>query len=292
MLKQRVITAIILTSGFLIALFFLPTYGFMVLMAVTVAYGAWEWSALANISSRVVRGLYVICLALALALSVLWLGFDTANKSASLAGDMNAGLFDKHLRSMLAWACAWWALALLWIQGYPSSALLWGRPWMCAVMGFLVLVPTWVALVALVLMPDGELLVLSVVLLVALADIGAYFSGRAFGRHKLAEQVSPGKTWEGVIGGVSAIILVTVCYTLIVPSEQNKWWAWLLLAGTTGLASVVGDLLESMVKRHRGVKDSGSILPGHGGVLDRIDSLTAALPVFALLYTLLYVHLS
>ncbi|MBV1932319.1 MAG: phosphatidate cytidylyltransferase [Porticoccaceae bacterium] len=288
MLKQRVITAIILASGFLAALFYLPAHSFMILMAVVVAYGGWEWSALANISSQAIRGLYVICLTLALVLSALWLGFDTAKVSGNLIGN----LFGNHLRSVLAWACAWWALALLWIQGYPSSALLWGRPWMCAAMGFVVLVPTWVALAALVLMPGGEWLVLSVVLLVALADIGAFFSGRAFGKHKLAEQVSPGKTWEGVIGGVSAIALVTVCYALFVASEQSQWWAWLLLAGTTGLASVVGDLLESMVKRHRGVKDSGSILPGHGGVLDRIDSLTAALPVFTLLYALLYEHLS
>ncbi len=296
MLKQRVITAIILASGFLVALFCLPAQSFIVLMAVVIAYGAWEWSALADISSLAVRGLYVICLLLALALSALWLGFDTASDPDSLDGNLFGGLFDNlfgnHLRSVLAWACAWWALALLWIQGYPSSALLWGRPWICAAMGFVVLVPTWVALAALVLMTDGEWLVLSVVLLVALADIAAFFSGRAFGRHKLAEQVSPGKTWEGVIGGVSAIALVTVCFALLMANEQSQWWAWLLLAGTTGLASVVGDLLESMVKRHRGVKDSGSILPGHGGVLDRIDSLTAALPVFALLYALLYEHLS
>lgn len=292
MLKLRIITAVILAGGFLVALFGLPVQSFLALMVVVVAYGAWEWSALADISSPAIRGLYVACLLLAVVLSALWLGFDTVRVSGNLAGNLFGYLYDSHLRSMLAWACAWWALALLWIQGYPSSALLWGRSWVCAAMGLLVLVPTWVAVAALVLMPDGEWLILGVVLLVALADIGAFFSGRAFGRHKLAAQVSPGKTWEGLIGGLLTIAVVTVCYSLWVASEQSQWWAWLLLAGATGLASVVGDLLESMVKRHRGVKDSGSILPGHGGVLDRIDSLTAALPVFALLYSLLYEHLS
>ncbi len=280
MLKQRIITALVLASFFLATLFYMPATFFVVVMALFVAYGAWEWSALAGIQSSITRGLYVAGLLIALALLTLWLKPNVES------------LFNIQLRSVLVWACAWWALALLWIQGYPSSALLWGRSWICGLMGLVVLVPTWLALAVLVHRPDGVWLVLSVVLLVALADIGAFFTGRAFGRHKLAEQVSPGKTWEGVLGGVLSIVLVTALFALFVASEKSQWWAWLVLAGTTGLASVVGDLLESMVKRHRGVKDSGTILPGHGGVLDRIDSLTAALPVFTLMYILLFEQLS
>ena len=124
-------------------------------------------------------------------------------------------------------------------------------------------------------------------LIVACADVGAYFSGRALGRHKLAPAVSPGKTLEGLVGGLVTVLIVAFLFLQFIPGHQDHWWQWSVIVAVTGLASVLGDLLESMVKRHRGVKDSGVILPGHGGLLDRIDSLTAALPVFSLLYLLL-----
>lgn len=283
MLRQRIVTAIVLAVFFLSVLFGLPTILFSAVMALVVGYAAWEWSALAGFAGFTSRLSYVVALLGVLALVAAFLNLDAVS------------VFDERIRTLLAGACTWWAIALLWLQGYPSSAILWGRRWLCAGMGFLVLVPTWVAISVLAHSQQGALLVLGVVLLVALADIGAFFSGRAFGRHKLAAQVSPGKTWEGLAGGLIAILLVVTPFALYLAQGNVRQGvqvgAWLLVAGVTGLASVIGDLLESMVKRHRGVKDSGTILPGHGGVLDRIDSLTAALPVFTLLYSLLYPRL-
>ena len=275
MLRQRVTTALVLAAFFFGALFGTTTAVFLGLMALVVAYAAWEWSALAAIESRVWRGLYVLLAAALLAGLVFYFRFD------------HRSLFDPRIDILLAWACGWWALALLWVQSYPASAILWGRSWIGAVMGVMVLLPTWIAMAVLISAPHGPWLVLGVVALVALADIAAFFTGRRFGRTKLAPKVSPGKTWEGLGGGLGAMALATLLFVWIA-APSGHWWAWLLLTLITGLASVLGDLVESMVKRHRGVKDSGAILPGHGGVLDRLDSLTAALPVFTLLYSLLY----
>ena len=147
-------------------------------------------------------------------------------------------------------------------------------------MGLLVLVPTAVACIYIRIQPQGAWLILMVVAVVACADIGAYFSGRAFGKHKLAPAVSPGKSWEGFWGGLGCSMLLA----LVVAHATNgdNWWILLALVIPTSLASVLGDLVESMIKRHRGLKDSSHILPGHGGLMDRLDSLTAAAPVFAL----------
>ncbi|RLA48154.1 MAG: phosphatidate cytidylyltransferase [Gammaproteobacteria bacterium] len=279
MLRQRIVTAIVLAVCFLTALFGLSPPVFTAVMALVVGYAGWEMSALAGISDRLSRLVYVAAMLIVMGLLTGWLDFDKNS------------LFTSHVRSLLGWTCIWWTIALLWIQSYPGSAILWGRRGFCVVIGFVVLVPTWMALAALVHAENGAWLILGVVLLVALADIGAFFTGRAFGRHKLATKVSPGKTWEGVGGGLLAVTLGVTLFSFLRAEGTGQWWAWLLLAGVTGLASVVGDLFESMFKRHSGVKDSGTILPGHGGVLDRIDGLTAALPVFALLYVLLHTRL-
>lgn len=154
-------------------------------------------------------------------------------------------------------------------------------------MGLFVLLPAWSALSWLVTIDSGRWLVFIVILTVVSADIGAFFAGRAFGRHKLAAQVSPGKTLEGCVGGLLLALVVISLTIFLSPFSHQLGWQWLLIALATVATSILGDLLESMVKRHRGVKDSGTILPGHGGILDRIDSLTAALPTFALLYLLL-----
>ncbi|MGH8377042.1 MAG: phosphatidate cytidylyltransferase, partial [Pseudomonas sp.] len=149
--------------------------------------------------------------------------------------------------------------------------------------GFLILLPAWQGLVLLKQWQLGNWLIMAVMVLVWGADIGAYFSGKAFGKRKLAPQVSPGKSWEGLYGGLLLSLVITA-----VVAVHRDWSAANLLQGLFGaavvvLASVVGDLTESMFKRRSGIKDSSNLLPGHGGVLDRIDSLTAAIPVFAVL---------
>ena len=153
---------------------------------------------------------------------------------------------------------------------------------MLGLMGALVLLPPWLSVVYLLSYDIGRLLLLGMVVVVAFADIGAYFAGKRFGRRKLAPAVSPGKSWEGFWGGFLLCQLTAVAASLLLPIPQLSLVGLMAIVACSSLASVLGDLVESMVKRHRGVKDSGVLLPGHGGFLDRIDGITAAAPVFAL----------
>ena len=187
----------------------------------------------------------------------------------------------QRLRWVFGVAALWWCVAWLWIKSFPASSIWWGSMWVRLLMGWLALLPAWLACVYLRLQSDGEWKVLFLLAFVAAADIGAYFSGTQFGKHKLAPAVSPGKSWEGFYGGLAA----SVVFALLVSRlfwQELPLLALLLIAALTMFASVLGDLLESMVKRYRGVKDSGTILPGHGGVLDRFDSISAAAPIFVL----------
>jgi phosphatidate cytidylyltransferase len=269
MLKQRVITAVCLVAVFLLSLLCLPSIWFFFLMAICLLIAAWEWANLAGLSRLYEKVTYcLISAVLAIALGK-YLGLLS---SASLNID--------RILPVFIGAGVWWAIALLWVQGYPSSAVLWGYSWVRSLMGFLVLVPSALALMFLYKQPHGVWLILMIVAIVTAADIGAYFFGRMFGQRKLARFVSPGKSWEGVLGGllVSAVLALVIAWN----TDSGMWWMMLVIVLPTALVSVLGDLLESMVKRHCGVKDSGHLLPGHGGLLDRIDGFTAALPVFVL----------
>ena len=267
MLKQRIITAILLAVAFLLALFGSDAAGFSVIIAGVVVLAAWEWADLSGLKGQALRIAYALLVGVCLAWSA-----DFIALTDQLIGNREAA------RDLLVIACGFWAIALLWVQGYPSSAVLWGHRWLRAIMGLLVLVPTWLAIVLLRHEPQGDLLIILVLLIVVAADVGAYFTGRAFGRRKLAIDVSPGKSWEGVWGGFAACMLLAA----LVGWWQGNVLLTLAIMAPASLASVLGDLLESMVKRHRGIKDSSQLLPGHGGILDRVDSLTAAAPVFAL----------
>lgn len=267
MLKQRIITAIILALVFLGVIFSLDATGFAAVVALVVMIAGWEWANMAGFKAQWQRFGYGLLVGLILVSCGYYSQFIQAGVVAL-----------EPTRTILLVACTWWAVALLWVQGYPASAVLWGHRLLKALMGLLVLVPTWLALVFLRGEPQGQWLILLVVLVVASADIGAYFSGKAFGRRKLAPQVSPGKSWEGFWGGFICCILLA----LVVGFKVGGGWMMLAIIAPAGLASVLGDLLESMVKRQRGIKDSSQLLPGHGGVLDRVDSITAAAPVFAL----------
>jgi phosphatidate cytidylyltransferase len=270
MLKQRVITALILAVIFVSALFGLPAGYFSFFIGAVVLVGAWEWASLAGFSARWQRALYVLFNFIALFWVSAYLGFE---------GEASPDLNRASIQELLVGGCIWWALALLLVQGYPSSALLWGHKALRLLMGLLVLIPTWVALVYVRQQEAGAWLVLLLMLIVAMADSGGYFAGKRFGKHKLAPAVSPGKTWEGFAGGLIANCLLA---TVLSVSLDVDLLLILVLVVPTSLISVLGDLLESMLKRHAGIKDSGVILPGHGGILDRVDGVTAAAPVFAL----------
>ena len=263
MLKQRVITALVMAAVFISVLFLCPPLVFAVFVGAVTVVAAWEWANLCHLTTTFARAAYTLFIVVAAA---AFLGLSSLTEWL-------------QLQQILIVACVWWALALLWIQGYPTSVVLWRATWMRMFLGVLVLIPAFLSLVHLRNSPDGHWLVIAVVLVVAAADIGAYFAGRRFGRHKLAPNVSPGKSWEGVLGGLVAVAVLGVAFAL---ARDLRLGLVLALVVPAALVSVVGDLLESMLKRFRGIKDSGHILPGHGGVLDRIDGLVAAVPVFTL----------
>jgi len=281
MLKQRILTACVLAAAFLGVLLFLPQPLFSAFVATVVLIGAWEWSNLSGFKSLGARVGYLLVQAVAMLLLALYIGL--IQLGTAIEPQHSAQVASRYGHVLLT-GCTWWAVALLWVQGYPSSSVLWAKPILRALMGFFVLLPAWVGFSYVRMQPDGAWLVLMIVAVVASADIGGYFVGKRFGRHKLAPRVSPGKTWEGFAGGVAANILLALLLWWLTGSSLL---AILSLIVPTSLVSVLGDLLESMVKRERGVKDSSALLPGHGGVLDRMDSLTAAAPVFALVLVMM-----
>ncbi|MEM8500477.1 MAG: phosphatidate cytidylyltransferase [Pseudomonadota bacterium] len=268
MLKQRIVTALLLLVFVGGPVLLLPESGFVLLAIVVFSVAAWEWAQLAGFNGSMRRGAYVVVHGV-LAIALLWLcGLpDSANPVV--------------LQMVFTVAGVWWALALLWVQSYPASASLWQHAAIRSIMGLLVLLPALLAFVYMRVAGPYIWLVLYLVALVAAADVGAYFAGKAWGVKKMAPRVSPGKSWAGLMGGISAAMLLAVIVFAALPIPMASV-QWLLISLIVALSSVLGDLLESMLKRHCGIKDSSQILPGHGGVLDRLDGWTAAAPIFAL----------
>ncbi len=270
MLKDRIITAIVMVCGLLAALLLLPPLGLMLFFFLIVLAGSWEWADLSGYSGAG-RPLYVIVFALLMAATGYFTGVIT--------GSVNTDIVKEVLRA----GVLWWSLALLWVMSYPRSAALWRPAPLRALLGFLVLIPAWLAVSYLRGFDNGVWLILFALALVVCADVAAYFSGKAWGKAKLAPAVSPGKSWAGFWGGfVATVALAALLWRLWPGGAPITLLPMLVIAAFTALASVLGDLVESMLKRERGIKDSGSILPGHGGIMDRLDGMAAALPVFAL----------
>lgn len=257
-LRTRVLTAVVLGVVLLAVVLWLPPIATVAALTALVVAGGWEWSAFMRLKSLTGRFAYLLLLVVLLALA--WRA-----SAAPATRDL-----------ILAVAVVWWLTAFVWIAFAPRRV----SAWSAGVAGLLALVPAWLALVHLrVSLPHGAQWVLFALLLVWVADIGAFFVGRRFGRLRLAPEVSPGKTWEGALGGLALSALVAV---------GGAAWFRVALVPFLPLClaavgfSIIGDLTESLLKRFAGIKDSGSILPGHGGVMDRIDSLTGAAPVLLL----------
>jgi phosphatidate cytidylyltransferase len=272
MLRDRVVTAILLAAGFLAALFWMPPLGWAALAGAILAVAAWEWAGFAR-CAHAGRLAYA-----AASIAALVGGVHVFNLAGGAAGTI-------ALASVYGLAAAFWLVgAPLWLvrgPAKPATGLVLGAGWM-------VLLPAALALVHLRnLDPRSLLLFLGVVWI---ADIAAYFGGRRFGRHKLAPRISPGKTWEGLGAAVVATAVYALAWMVFalgaIPAvvRDVPWSPAWMLALVEGLAvlSVIGDLFESAMKRQAGLKDSGGLLPGHGGVLDRIDALTPVLPAAAL----------
>jgi phosphatidate cytidylyltransferase len=253
MLKQRVITAVIALAILAIVLFVLPPFYAEVAIAVVIVGAAWEWSGFLGATSPATRIFYVTFIAaLMAAVGMVW---------------------PDGVERILQVAVVWWLLALIWTFLFPTKIPVLLR-WIC---GALVLVPLWAALVKLYQATPSLLLL--VLLIVWAADIGAYFVGKQFGRVKLAPGISPGKTWEGAIGGLVLVVLLVLGRSIWFETDLAVIIPFCL---AIAVVSIVGDLTVSMFKRTAGLKDSGTLFPGHGGVLDRVDSVAAAAPLFAL----------
>ncbi|MCK5811234.1 MAG: phosphatidate cytidylyltransferase [Cocleimonas sp.] len=260
MLKQRVITGVLLALAVLLGVLLLPSTLFAVIsMIVLVTLAGWEWANLTGFKHDKPRSIFIALLLLIAIISYLW----TASHSI-----------------LITISALWWVYALTLLYHYKSDKSFQNKSWLLPISSFWILIPAWLSLIA--LHAQTPVLVLYLVFLVAIADSSAYFAGKTMGLTKLAPNLSPGKTIEGFKGALfgSSIWALLACFYFGYSFGHSI--IFILLSLLVAAISVAGDLYESLLKREAGEKDSGTILPGHGGILDRIDGLLAALPVFTL----------
>ncbi len=257
MLRLRVITALILVPLVILAIWTLPTAWVAALVAALMLGCAWEWGAFVPLAGG---GRYAYAAICGLGLVLL-----------------HPALYGKALGPMLlSLVLLWWLAAALWLQAYPRGfSGSWQAP-LRMLLGLLATLGCYLALWNLHALEQGRWLVYLLLAVVWATDTGGYFAGKRFGRRKLARQISPNKTWEGLWGGVALAAALAALAALVIAAP---WWTLLLLGLVVALMSVVGDLTVSMFKRQSGVKDTGRLFPGHGGALDRLDSLLSAAPV-------------
>ncbi|MEX2365886.1 MAG: phosphatidate cytidylyltransferase [Pseudohongiellaceae bacterium] len=261
MLKQRIITALILAPVAMAGVFFLPPIEFSLFIGLILAVAAWEWANLAGYTGIYC---YFYSAGIVILLVISW--------------------FVPPLFLLIP-GILWWCLALYLVVRYPQGAGLWSSTAVRSLFGVFMLIPGFISLVQLKLMSGSEFLILLLFLFIRGADVGAYFFGRALGQGKLAPEVSPGKSWAGFYGGLITALVIAIVMAVVHGSPDlgsGRGIIFLLGCAFVVMISVVGDLAESMFKRNRGIKDSSNLLPGHGGILDRIDSLLSAGPAFAL----------
>ncbi len=262
-------------SAFLAILFLLPPTFFIGLSALIVFIGAWEWAKLADLSAVWQRSTLAVVSSVSLILVAHYGGLLGSKEVIDI-------------KPLFILALGVWLLLLFFIVSHPRTLFIWRSRVIRVLLGFILLFSAGLSFIYLRQLPMGVLWIICLVIFVSAADTGAYFTGRAFGKNKLAAELSPGKSWEGVWGGLVCTLLIAYLfyYYFVSPGQNNSYtlftsgtvYQFLLVAALIVFASIVGDLAESMFKRYVGVKDSGSILPGHGGILDRVDGLIAAAP--------------
>ncbi|GLQ97149.1 phosphatidate cytidylyltransferase [Dyella mobilis] len=266
MLRQRVLTALLLAPLAILLILLLPTSLLAWLLSAAFLAATWEWTRLARMKSHATRA--AILMFAAAVFVALWV------------------LRDKTWLwpALICAGVAWWLVACAWLRHFAFAAAPTPENRNLKLLaGAFVIFPAWVATLSIHHSPShGPVWTFLAMLLVWAADTGAYFSGRFFGKRKLAPQISPGKTWAGVYGAFVTSSVVVVAGGWLLGVRDARLLGLILVAIVTVAASIVGDLLESLMKRHASVKDSGALFPGHGGLLDRLDSVFAALPVFAL----------
>lgn len=270
MLKQRVLTAVVLAPLIIALVFLTTTLVFAVLLGVIFLAGLWEWTRMSGMRNRPLRA--CLLLGYGIVMVLLW----------------------RVVRSDWWWlpalvGAAWWLIATLWLRNMRFAAeRTHAHVALKLLAGLLVVVPAWCAVVALHAGPVAQAppyaawWVVFCACIVIAADSGAYFAGTRFGGRKLAPSISPGKTWAGVYGALACAAVIGLAGGWIAHASKGLLLGVIALALVTVVFSIIGDLFESLVKRHAGVKDSGALFPGHGGLFDRMDSLVAALPVFVL----------
>ncbi len=273
MLSTRIVTAGLLFGAFYSALFYLSPTGWLCVVTLVAALAFWEWGGLMKqppiIRALMGAGGVVIC-------SVLSLMFP----SALGVGQASAGNSWQLGQWFYLPATVFWLLLVpVWLKQRWNVS----HPIVGCLTGLVVILPAWLALIQ--LRQVGAISLLAIMSVVWLADIAAYFSGRTWGRHKLAPAISPGKTWEGALGGLLAVVIYGFLLSSWLPDIlANNYLLLFLMLLLLAAVSIVGDLFESLLKRQVGLKDSSNVLPGHGGILDRIDSLTSTLPLVALVW--------
>ncbi len=263
MLLQRTLTALVLAPLAILIILLSSNAVFALIVAIAFLGALWEWTQLSGLRNQILRaGLLLLAVVV---FGAMW--WYRATPLTPL---------------LLALGVAWWLLACLWLRHFAFAAAPTRENLALKLLaGALVIFPAWVAITRLhANLPHGHWWTLLALVIVWVSDIGAYFSGRAFGKRKLAPQISPGKTWAGVYGAMAAGVLVAVIGGWLLDVRNSQLLGLALLAFVTVAVSIVGDLIESLMKRHSQVKDSGTLFPGHGGLMDRLDSVFAALPVF------------
>ncbi len=281
-LKQRIITAIILALIFITATVFLSSFSYSLFVTIVVLAASWEWCAFIGLAKQVAKVSYLATLG---SMIIALYFFLEIVPESLVINSYRAGI-------ILGLGILFWVLTFFMLKGYPSNSDRWNNKSKIALMGLMALIPTWVGIVQIKYLNPQGFLLLGMVVMVAAADIGAYFVGKRIGKNRLAPSLSPNKTWEGVLGGFAAcllvgILLIWLLHSYLITLSNVQILILVLLSLVVTLFDVIGDLLESMLKRNRDLKDSGKILPGHGGILDRVDGLLAVTPIFVLTFLII-----